>query len=277
MKSLLSTLFSMFLFLNIGWSQVIYVYNADEWELSNAISNANNGDTIMFDLPSYPASINIMSGYMIANKSISIIGPQNASVTLEGYADQFMGTQIFYLDNNAEIELKNLTITRQSGGGNNSGQQGLIYNGATLHINNCLLYNVIDTSSQGSVIFNAWAGNLSIKNSTFSGNYGGQGGAIYSAGNLDIESCTFYENHAANVGGGVFWHANGGYFNSKNSIYYNSTCYKYSNIINSLGYNLSNDGSYGFNACTDFNNVSSLFLNQLQDNGGPTHTQVSFP
>ena len=271
MKTILLTFFTQFFLMGFCYSQVIYVYNADEWELDNAISSANNGDTIMFDLPSYPATINIMSGYYISNKNLSIIGPSNQSVTLEAYSDEFFSSQIFSLNNNADLELKNLTLTKQTGGQDNSGQS-LIYNGASLHINNCLLYNARDTSVQGAVIYNAWAGNLYIKNSTFSGNYGGQGGALYSTGNLDIESSTFYENYADNVGGGIFWHANGGYFNCRNSIFYNSTCYKYSNVINSLGYNISNDGTYGFNACTDHNNVSSIFLNQLQDNGGPTYT-----
>lgn len=268
MKSILYILISLFSLINISNAQVIYVYSANEWDLSNAISNASNGDTIMFDLPSYPATISITSGFFIGNKKISIIGPQNQNVTLvgEGFA-----SQIFYINNGADIEIKNLTLTRQSGVDNNFGQS-LIFNSGTLRINNCLLRNVVNSTAQGAVIYNAWSGNLFLRNSTLSENYGGQGGAIFSTGNLDIESCTFNENYADNVGGGVFWHGNGGFFNCRNSIFKNSTCFKYSRVINSLGYNVSNDGSYGFNACSDFNNVSSIFLNPLQDNGGSTKT-----
>jgi predicted outer membrane repeat protein len=266
MKSILHTFIILFSLINISSAQVIYVHSANEWALSNAISNASNGDTIMFDLPSYPATISIGSGFMIGNKKISIIGPLNQSVTLVSTV-----SQIFFLYNNADIEIKNLTLTRQSGTDNNFGQS-LIYNSAILRINNCLLRNVVDSTAQGAVILNAWSGNLFLRNSTFSENYGSQGGAIYSTGNLDIESCTFNENYADNVGGGVFWHGNGGFFNCRNSIFQNSTCFKYDRVINSLGYNVSNDGSYGFNACSDFNNVSSIFLNPLQDNGGSTKT-----
>jgi predicted outer membrane repeat protein len=259
------------LFSNAATITVKNTSDAGAGSFRQALADATNGDTIMFDLPSYPATINVKSRYNISNKNIAIIGPSNQSVTLEGHSDKSSSTQIFYLHKNAVVELKNLTLTKQSGGVDNYGQS-LIYNGATLHINNCLLHNVVDKSAQGSVIYNAWAGNLFLNNSTFSGNYGSQGGAIYSTGNLVIESCTFNENYAEYNGGGIFWHINGGSFNCRNSIFQNSTCFKYNKVINSLGYNISNDGSYGFNACTDNNNISSILLNQLQDNGGPTYT-----
>ena len=262
------TQFFLFLFLNISYSQVIFIHNTNEWELWDAIYYANNGDTIMFDLPSYPAIINISSGFMI-DKNISIFGSQNQSVSLVASSSQFSNSQLFYINNNVNVELKNLTLTREIGGVNNNGQS-LIWNSGTLRINNCLMHNIIDSMTQGAVILNS--GNLFLKNSTLSENYGSQGGAIYSTGNLDIVSCTFYENHAESGGGGIYWHDGfGGNLSCSNSIFFNSPCDR-GKVINSLGYNISNDGSYGFNSCTDLNNLSSIFLNQLQNNGGPTYT-----
>ena len=250
------------------YSQIHYIN--DEGELYSAVSNANSGDTLMFSLSSYPSNINISSGFHI-NKKITIIGPTTEKITLEGSSDEFGGTQLFYIASNGDLTLKNLTLKRQSGGSDNSGQS-LIYNGGNLKILNSLLHNVIDSTTQGSVIYNGWDGNLHIENSTFSNNYGNQGGAIYSTGELTIISSTFYNNFADNVGGGIFWHANGGNFTSLNSLYYNSSCYKYSRIVNSMGYNASNDLTYNFNHCTDFNNVNNIYLNLLHDNGGPTFT-----
>jgi len=253
------------------YSQIHYVNTADEVELYSAYYDANNGDTIMFSLPSYPAIINISGGFYI-NKKITIIGSTTEKIILEGASDELGGSQLFNISSSGgDLTLKYLTLTRQSGGADNGGQS-LIWNMGNLKIFNSLLHNVIDSTTQGSIIYNGWDGYLHIENSTFSNNFGGQGGAIYSTGELTIISSTFYNNFADNVGGGIFWHANGGGFTSSNSLYYNSSCYKYSRIINSMGYNASNDLTYNFNDNNDYNNVQNIYLETLEDNGGATYT-----
>ena len=160
---------------------------------------------------------------------------------------------------------------------------GGIYNNAgtaTAVISNTLIYSNTAETDGGGILNKV---NLSISNSTFSGNtaeafYEGGGGGIYNAGSatLDISHSTLSDNTAAWFGGGIH---NIGTANIRNSIVANNTaligndCWE---IITSQDYNFIEDTEY----CTINGIITHTItgldpaLSPLQDNGGPTWTHA---
>jgi VCBS repeat-containing protein len=130
------------------------------------------------------------------------------------------------------------------------------------------------TRVQGGGIDNF--GNLTLNNSTLSGNEASQGGGIFSAasGTLEVTNSTFSGNSAA--GGGAIRNAAGATpALLRNTIVANSTsggnC---SGPISDGGYNLDDGTTCGFSPTNNSQPSTDpkLDTNGLQDNGGPTET-----
>jgi predicted outer membrane repeat protein len=120
-------------------------------------------------------------------------------------------------------------------------------------------------------------GTLTLTNSTVSGNTAsvGSGGGIYSSGALTLTNSTVSGNSAP-AGGGIY--NNGGTLTTANSIFANSTGGDCAGTDPAdSGGNLADDGACHFSASSSANNVTTLNLGSLANNGGPTETIALLP
>jgi hypothetical protein len=102
------------------------------------------------------------------------------------------------------------------------------------------------------------------------------GGASCNGGTLTISNSTFSGNVARRHRGGGIFNLNGATVALQNSIVSNNTGRNCSGTMTSNGYNLSSDGTCGFNSTGDLNSTDPK-LGPLQNNGGPTQTMALNP
>lgn len=134
---------------------------------------------------------------------------------------------------------------------------GSNFSQATAQIENSTLSGNWATSTGGGIYNDAYLGNtsLTILNSTFNGNSGYLGGAIY---NNPVEGNATFEVGSTILNAG----ASGANFGFENQIA----------TVTSLGYNLCSDDGRGFLTATGDQINTDPLLGPLQDNGGPTLT-----
>jgi hypothetical protein len=200
--------------------------------LDDAIGNANDGDTIVFDVP-LPATIVIQEGPEELSSAVTIAGPGADKLTVSGDGTN----QIFFVDDDTAVTISGMTISNGVSTGSidddYGGGGGAIVNGGTLTISGCALKNNVAQGGDGQTPgggggaggggailngpidpFTSAPATLYVVNSTFSGNQaiggagdqagggggGGFGGAIFNAnGTVTATNCTFAANIA--VGG----------------------------------------------------------------------------
>jgi parallel beta-helix repeat protein len=161
------------------------------------IAAANSGDTIVFAPSLDGQRIELTSGVLDINKSLTIQGPGAGRLAVN-VANR--NSAVFKVEPNVQGLLSGLTIAGGYGGG--------IYNVGTLTVSDCNIAQ--NDGTFGGGICNA--GTLTLTDSTLSGNYclsygtglGGNGGGIYNSGTLTASGCTLYDNQAALNGGGVY-------------------------------------------------------------------------
>ena len=195
--------------------------------LRQALADANDGDTINFDVSLKGQTIALTSGELVIDKSITITGPgsdqlavglhipqyhfrvfhvmASPTVTIEGLT---IGPSLFFygcgiLNDQATLTINNCAVTGNDGQTLGAG----ISNGGTLTINNSSITgNVLDYQGTGVGIFSS--GTLIINNSIISGNVSGKGqtdgGGIYSSGMLEITNSTIDDNSVGGPGGGIY-------------------------------------------------------------------------
>ncbi len=129
---------------------------------------------------------------------------------------------------------------------------------------------------------------VTITNSTFSLNFAHQGGgAIFNdSGYVELLNATIASNTSRNVEGGGIWASKGGFSahtSIKNSLIagnlgnnVSSNCQVVNTVIDSLGYNLDQDGTCNLIGEGDISGIDPL-LGPLQINGGvtPTHALLT--
>jgi hypothetical protein len=243
--------------------------------LRGALANANDGDTINFDV-SVTGIITLTSGQLEVNENISISGPSAKVLAITANTTTF---RVFYIASGKTVAISGLTIT---GGIKNNG--GGIYNDhSTLTIDNC--------SVSGNGAYNWGAGlyndhgTLTVSNSLVSNNVASgspsRGGGIFNDGSSG--SATLIVNNSTFSGFGTIIH-NDGTLEIGNTIIEVTQDQSIVNVgtVTSLGYNLSNDDAGGdattgpgglLNAAGDIRNTDPM-LGPLQDNGGPTWTHA---
>jgi S-layer homology domain len=229
---------------------------------------------------------------------ITINGNGSENTIIQVYLNPFNYARAFQVNSTGNLTLNKLTVKN---GRSNSG--GGILNAGILTVNNSTISNNSSTvSADGGGIYNNIGGNLTVINSTFSGNYSssGRGGGIYNRGTLTITNSTF-SNNSAGIAGGIFnaegtltvtnstfWNNTGAYgggiynedgsnFHLKNTILANSAsgvdCYNSSgdiiatNTNNLIMYNGPSGKLCGTPALT-----SDPMLGSLANNGGFTQT-----
>lgn len=195
--------------------------------LRQALADANDGDTINFDVSLKGQTIALTSGELVIDKSITITGPgpdqlavglnipqyhfrvfhvmASPTVTIEGL---MIGPSLFFygcgiLNDQATLTINNCAVTGNDGQTLGAG----ISNGGTLTINNSSITgNVLEYQGTGAGISSS--GTLIINNSIISGNRSAKGqtdgGGIDSSGMLEITNSTIDGNSVGGFGGGVY-------------------------------------------------------------------------
>ena len=195
--------------------------------LRQALADANDGDTINFDVSLKGQTIALTSGELVIDKSITITGPgsdqlavgvenfqytfrifhvtASPTVTIEGLT---IGPSLYFYgcgiqNDQATLTINNCAVTGNAGLDSGAG----ISNGGTLTINNSSITdNVLEYQGTGAGI--ASSGTLFINNSIIRGNGSGKGhtdgGGIYSSGMLEITNSTIDGNSVGGFGGGIY-------------------------------------------------------------------------
>jgi hypothetical protein len=181
--------------------------------LRQAVLNANfetGPDTITFD-PAFfatPRTITLTTGELAITDSVTITGPAGGVTVSGNNASRDFDLQI---PGNGSVTMSDLSITA----GNAGGGAGILTNDDDLTLTRCTVANntSFTTFQGGGVSSGGAAGTWTFTNSTFSGNTGGRGGALYfySTGTLNMTGCTVSGNKATNINGG------GGLYNYKNT------------------------------------------------------------
>jgi hypothetical protein len=202
-------------------SAVLTVTNTQDsgaGSLRDTIAAASSGDTIQFDAALNGQAITLTSAQILIDKNLTINGPGADKLTVQRSAVN--GTpafRIFQISGN--ITLAGVTIANgkapadgispESGGG--------IYSaGRDLTIANCAISGNSSQNWGGGIFCQGASGSpstVSIINSTFSGNSGTYGGAIFvdgpqtttwSGSALTITNSTISGNAATSSGGGIY-------------------------------------------------------------------------
>lgn len=199
--ALILGLFCLFLLFQTVVSPVravdLIVLNTDDsgaGSLRQAIADAGNGDTILFDSSLNGQTITLTSGQLLITKTLTISGPGANLLAISGNN----ASRVFYITSTATIS--GVTIKEGlafPGGG--------IYNSGTLNlINSTVFSNAVNTLSVGGGIYNSGTANLI--NSTVFSNTATSGGGIRnsgfsSSGTLNLINSTVFSNTAPRGGG----------------------------------------------------------------------------
>ena len=201
--------------------------DSGDGSLRNAIDTALPGDAITFGVN---GTITLTSGELSINKDLTINGPGAASLAVSGdHASRVFNVL------GGTVSMSSMTIrdgvTGQGGGiwvsdgssvsladvvvsGNQTNGDGAgIFNAGNLTVSNSTVSGnaIVNISDAGGGILNATTGTLQVTASTISGNTAtGQGGAIENAGTAALTNSTLSGNIASNdsFGGGAI--LNGG-------------------------------------------------------------------
>jgi parallel beta-helix repeat protein len=174
------------------------------------IAAANPGDTINFAPSLNGQAIQLASGQLLINKSLTIQGPGAGELAISGGNS----SRVFeVVSSNTNVLLSGLTITQGNGaGGGPDGDGGGILNlgGSTLTISGCTLSN--NRALSGGGVYNSQA-TLQMVDCTLSGNRATEnfgtsgGGGVYivnSRTGSTVTGCTFSHNTASSEGGGIY-------------------------------------------------------------------------
>ena len=224
---------------------VINTNDSGSGSLRQALSDANNGDTIDFDSSLEGQIITLTSGQLLVNRSVGISGLGADNLTVDGNAND----RVFYINPNNTVTISGLTITNGVVVGDGAG----IYNDrATLTVSNCTV-----SDNSGSGIFNLNA-ELTVSNCTISGN---SGCGIFNLARgdndtLTVTNCTI----SGNSGGGIF---NYGFSGSGTATLTITNC----TVSGNSGGGIDNYGSYGAGATLTITN-STVSGNSAGYGGG---------
>jgi hypothetical protein len=194
--------------------------------LRQALADANDGDTINFDVSLKGHTIALTSDELVIDKSITITGPgsdqlavsvdfqyhfrifhvmASPTVTIEGLT---IGPSLYFYGCGIQNDQATLTINNCAVAGNAGLDSGAgISNGGTLTVNNSSITdNGLEYQGTGAGISSS--GTLIINNSIIRGNVSGKGytdgGGIYSSGMLEITNSTIDGNSVGGSGGGIY-------------------------------------------------------------------------
>ncbi|HTK53199.1 MAG TPA: choice-of-anchor Q domain-containing protein [Gemmatimonadaceae bacterium] len=254
----------------------LVVTNTDDdgpGSLRQTIADAADGSVIHFDAAIAGQTIVFTTGQIRIDKSLTIEGPVPAGMTISGG----FSSRLFNIFPDINVVFRDLSLVNgtdpdPAGGG------GVAFVNGTLLLDHVLLANNT-TVNTGGAIFVKSTGQVTLVNSTVSGNVARSGGAIESGGSLTLWNSTVV-NNVAQFGGGLITFGN---MYLRNSIVANNTdtddtptnsnCDIRANggVLLVSGTNMSNDASCGTGAGMI---VLPAGIGDLADNGGPTKTHA---
>ena len=193
----LSMLLVIFVFFSLSASAAtIIVTNTNDsgpGSLRQAVMDAANGDTINF---SVTGTITLTSGQITIDKSLNIIGPGAASLTIDGNNS----SRIFEMNNYLRtVNIHGITFRN----GNSTTHGGAIYSSGAMTITNSV-FSGNSAVERGGAIYLIASYRSNIRDTTFSGNSADQGGAIYTFGPMSVIDSTFSGNSAVDNGGAIY-------------------------------------------------------------------------
>lgn len=268
--------------------------------ISYAVTQSSDGDTINISAGTYTENISY------SNKNLTFQGADTQTTIIDGNDSSAV---INYVPSGSDsVTINDLTLQNGNNGTggclrfeDTSASDSMLITLNDVHVTSCT------ASSVGGGLYmlclNGGTCNLTVNNSTFSGNTGGSAGAIalifnnlltlnnvtiagnsassgdaggifLNVGTLNINNSTIANNTTAGVSAGIA--VSSGTVSFRNSILDNSAnnC---SGTVSSNDYNISNDASCaGLNGSNDQNSTDPL-LGTLTDNGGnvPTMTLLA--
>jgi hypothetical protein len=215
------------------------------------IAAARSGDTIVFASSLNGQTINLTSGELVINKSLTVQGPGAGKLAISGGGL----SRVLEVD---YAKKENVTVSGLTISHGNGGAGGAILNYGNVTVSNCTL---TDNGSYqvafGGAIDNA-SGTLTVTSSTLSSNSAQAGGAIYNEGNLTVSNSTLSGNSALDMGRG------GAIFNGGSTTISNSTLSGNSALMGG------DFGEYGYGGAI-YNYRGSLTVSNstLSDNSAP--------
>ncbi len=175
----------------VSWANVSF--NDNPANLANPAPNTVTFDTSSSGLFSSPQTITLAGGPLVFSGTTTAEAINGA-----GIANLFISggnaSQIVKVSAGANVTLSGMTLT-----GGQAATGGAIDNFGTLDMSGVALTSNAATNSGGG-IRNEAAGNLTVANSTLSGDSASQGGAIYNSGTATIESTTLTLNTSSSGG-----------------------------------------------------------------------------
>ncbi|KJF15476.1 fibronectin type III domain protein [Acidithrix ferrooxidans] len=168
--------------------------------IANAITNANNGDTI--NVGSSSATSPFREAVTVS-KDLTITGQGATTTFVGGTSSSFVSGSVFSISSHVTATITGMTI-QYGGGNNNTTNGGGIYNNGTLTASNDTIdNNKSNGSNGGGGIYNN--GTLTASNDTIDNNKsnGSNGGGIYNSGTVTATNDTISGN-VAGFGGGIY-------------------------------------------------------------------------
>ena len=158
--------------------------------LRQAIANAIDGDTILFDSSLNGQTITLTSGELLITKSLTIDGPGANLLTISG--DN--AARVFNITSTVTISGVTITDgTADAGGG--------IFSSGNVALTNSIVAGNTATSNGGGIVNSS--GNVTLTGSIVSDNTAAAGGAIFSSGSVALTDSSVVSNTATSNGGGI--------------------------------------------------------------------------
>jgi hypothetical protein len=231
--------------------------------LRDALANANNGDTIVFELPL--ESTITLATTLTVTKTLAIDGAGSSGLTINGNH----ATNVLTINNTASATVSNLAIADGIVGIYSVGPLSVskctisggvigIESYSTLTVANSTIFGNSSPNFGGAIKIHSGFGTTTIANNTFVNNAAHYGGAIESESSSPgtVTNNIFQGSYATQFGGAICDAS--GKINADHNLYWNNP-------------DLSGPGCYG--CVTDGNAIlADPLLGSLADNGGPTQT-----
>jgi hypothetical protein len=189
--------------------------------LRQALADASNGDTIIFDPALNGRNIGLSSSELVLDKHLTINGPGSNLVGV--FRSSNTNFRIMHVMPGVTATVAGLTISNGDAGQQDSG--GILNDHATLTIQSCVVQN--NFGENGGGVYNDGSGGsstLTILDSTVTGNFASAGGGIYNdadnsgTATLSLMRSTVNSNTAAFNGFPTGGGAGGGIFNSNGTV-----------------------------------------------------------
>lgn len=162
--------------------------------LRDAVSMANNGDTIVFDPALSGDTILLASGEIVIDKNLSIIGLDDDSTFISGNDS----SRIFRINGADTVNIEDMTLTN----GMSADSGGAVYSNGSLSLKTCVLKN--NSSASGGAVYSSAAGSFNSSGCVYQNNSsvsGGGGIACIGGGNFNDDIIT---GNSAGKGGGIY-------------------------------------------------------------------------